>query len=77
MCHPYRRYCFFLAEKLKKSLFEIQELNSSEIAEWMAFDITKDEKWLENYDKQQELKRQREMSAEDKAKMMKQLLGGG
>lgn len=76
MCHPFRRYCFFLGEKLGKSLKEIQALDSAEITEWMAYDLTNDETWLEKYKQEQELERQRAMSDQEKARLFKQLLGG-
>lgn len=76
MRHPFRRYCFFLGEKLGKSLEEIQALSSAEITEWMAYDLTSNEKWITNYEQEKELEKQRAMSGEQKAQLFKKLLGG-
>ena len=76
MSHPFKRYCFFLADKLGKHVHEIMELNSSEISEWMAYDLTNSEKWVKDYNKQQELERQRAMSNQDRALLFKQLFSG-
>lgn len=76
MRHPFRRYCFILGEKLGKTLDEIMSLSSTEISEWMAYDQTKDDKWVKEYNKEEELKRQREMSWKDRGSMFKALFGG-
>lgn len=76
MRRPFRRYCYFLAERLGKTLSEVMELSSMEITEWMAFDMTKDDEWLKEYNKDKELAAQREMSNEQKAKLFRSLLGG-
>lgn len=76
MSHPFRRYCFSLGERLGKSLNEVLQLSSLELSEWMAYDLTREEKWSENYNKKQELERQKSMSNQERADLLKQLLGG-
>jgi len=76
MRHPFRRYSFFLAEKLGKSLGEILALNGKEISEWMAYDLTNDEDWIKKYNTERELERQRSLSNQERARLFKQLLGG-
>lgn len=76
MRHPFKRYCFFLAEKLGKTLTEVMSLSSTEISEWMAFDLTNNENWQEEYKKQAEIARQRSLDNEEKAKLFQQLFGG-
>jgi len=77
MGHPFRRYCFYLAEKLGKHVHEIMQISSAEICEWMAYDLSHDEKWCDKFKKEEELERQRSMSNEERAKLLKRLLGGG
>lgn len=76
MRHPFKRYCFALAEKLGKSLDEILALGSDEITEWMAYDMTTNDEWLEEHNKQMELAQQKRMSDEAKAQMFHAMLGG-
>ena len=55
---------------------EVMEFGSDEITEWMAFDLTNSKEWLEKYNSEQEMLRQRNLPNEDKARLLKQLLGG-
>ena len=74
---PYRRYCYHLASRLKMSVKRLMdELDSREIANWMAYDMTNDDKWLEKYNKERELELSRQMSDEEKLIAFKKLLGG-
>lgn len=76
MRHPFKRYCFFLAEKLGKSLDDVMKLSSTEISEWMAYDMTNDEVWVKKVEDEAERKRQQELPMQRRADMMKKLLGG-
>jgi len=76
MSHPFKRYCFSLAERLGKHISEILTLSSKTISEWMAYDLTNDEEWRKEYSEEIELRQQQQMSNEEKAKLFKQLLGG-
>jgi len=73
---PFRRYCFYLASRLKMSVTRLMsELDSREIAEWMAYDKTNDEEWIKQYNKELELEMSRQMSDEQKLLAFKKLLG--
>lgn len=76
MRRPFRRYCFHLAEKLGKTLKEILALDSSEITEWMAFDMTLDDEWQKKYKDDLEFERTANISAQEKAELFKKLFGG-
>jgi hypothetical protein len=76
MSRPFRRYAFHLAERLGKTVNELyRDLNSVEIAEWMAFDKTCDNDWLENYNKELELKKSQELSREEYIQALKSMFG--
>ena len=53
----------------------MSELDSREIAEWMAYDKTNDEEWIKQYNKELELEMSRQMSDEQKLLAFKKLLG--
>lgn len=77
MSLPYKRYCYYLASRLKMSVKRLlSELDSNEISTWMAYDMTNDDKWLANYNKERELELSRQMSDEEKLNAFKKLLGG-
>lgn len=77
MGRHYRRYCFHLAERLKMSVKELTlKLDSHEISEWMAFDLTREENWIKSYKKQLELEQSKEMTNEEKLKAFKRLFKG-
>lgn len=70
MRRPFRRYCYSLAEKLNMPLKTLQEtLNNNEITEWMAYDLTKDEVFIEGYKKEQQVENSKQMTAEQKQKL--------
>lgn len=75
MRHPFKRYCFTLAEKLGKHIDEILALDSSTITEWMAYHQTCNEEWLSQYRNDEELNRQSKMDADTQANMIKSLFG--
>lgn len=54
----------------------LEELDSGEIAEWMAYDLTCDTEWLKKYNKNQELERSKQLSPEEKLKIFKQIFKG-
>ncbi len=77
MHRHFRRYCFRLAEKLKMSVNQVlTTMDSTEITEWMAYDLTCSEEWLKAYEKEKELEASREMSDEQRLDTLKQMLGG-
>lgn len=76
MGRPFRRYCFYLAEKLGKGLDEVLSMSSAELSGWMAFDLTNDEEWSKKYEAEEQAARQKNMSNQEKAKLFKKLLGG-
>ena len=48
--HPFRHACFQVAEKLGWSLEEVMtKLTAQEVYEWMAYEMTKDEKFRDDY----------------------------
>jgi len=71
MSRPFRRYCFTLGIKLGKSLKEIMELDSSEIMEWMAYDLSETEGFYEKW----EVEKTKDLTHEQQAEMFKALLG--
>jgi hypothetical protein len=76
MGRHFRRYCFYLAEKLKMSVSQIMELDSREISEWMAYDLTNNPEWVQKYNKQLELDKFAELSVEDQASAFKRFFKG-
>lgn len=68
---PFRRYCFSLAAKLGKTLDEVLAMDANDIAEWMAYDLTNDEKFIEMYKAEQT----KNMSEEEYSATFKALLG--
>lgn len=54
----------------------MENMDSSEVSFWMAYDMTNDDKWLEKYNKERELELSRQMSDEEKLIAFKKLLGG-
>lgn len=77
MHRQFRRYCFYLADRLKMSVKKLlKELDSHEIAEWMAYDLTNNKEWISKYNKQLELEASRQMSQEDKVAAFKRLFKG-
>lgn len=78
MHQHFRRYCFHLAAKLKMSVRTLlNEMDSLEIAEWMAYDLTCSDEWKEQYDKERQREKSKEMSDEETLAAFKALLGGG
>lgn len=70
MCHPFRRFCFILAEKLGKSLSEIMHMDSAEIMEWMAYVTTCNQDWVKSYEDNQKLDIAKKQSAKNKALLL-------
>lgn len=72
-CH-FRRYCFYLAERLKMTVNELlSRMTSKEISEWMAYDRTNSQEWLDAYNREKELE---SFDPQLQAQQLKQLLGG-
>lgn len=77
MCHPFRRFSYMMAEKLNLTLPEVQtKLSSHEMSEWMAYHLTKDEDWVKQYQRNEEMKKSREMSDAERLEAFKKLLDG-
>lgn len=77
MNRHFRRYCFALASRLKMTVKRLlKELDSHEIAEWMAYDMTCNQDWIKQYEHDQELERSKQMSPEEKLAAFKALLKG-
>ena len=51
-------------------------MDSHEITEWMAYDMTCSEEWQEKHKREAQLEASRQMSDEDKLKAFKAMLGG-
>ena len=69
MGHPFKRYCFNLAERLGMPRRELLEKHDShELTELMAYDLTMNDEWRDSYLRQQ-------MTDEDKNMAIKKLFG--
>lgn len=73
MRQPFRRYCFFLGEKLGRTLEEILAMDNTEICEWMAYDLANNEEWQKKYLHEKEMERQRNLPAKDRVALLKNL----
>ena len=72
MCRPFRNYCYMLAEKLGMSVKRLlTEMDSNEIAEWMAFDLSRTEEFQERWEKE----KSKNLSDQEYAARFKALLG--
>ncbi len=72
-CH-FRSYCFHLAEKLNMTVHQLQTtLDSGEISEWMAYELTQSDVWIEKYNKEKELELSKQMSQEERTEAFKRL----
>ena len=55
MQRHFRRYYFLLAERLHMTVTQLlNNLDSHELSEWMAYDMTTDEEWVKEYRMQQQ-----------------------
>ena len=54
----------------------MSNLDSGEISEWMAYDMTQSDEWLESYNKDLELQKSKEMDDNQKLEAFKRMLGG-
>lgn len=73
MSRPFRRYCFSLARELKMTVSDLlNKMSSSEISEWMAYDLTLEEGFKEKYDREMKEEAQRKLDAEERARMFRQ-----
>ena len=74
MRHPTRLFCMHLAEKMGMSVKRLlAEFDSHELSEWMAFYMTKDEKWQTKYKKEVELQHSRDSGDEARSDALKRL----
>ncbi len=77
MSRHFRRYCFYLADRLKMPVKRLlEELSSSEISEWMAYDLTTNPDWIKKYNHAKELEASKKMTNEEKAAAFKRLFKG-
>lgn len=77
MRRHFRRYCFSLAERLRMSVKELlDKLDSDEISEWMAYDLTNNPEWRAKWDKDLELEHSKNMTSEEKLNAFKRLFKG-
>ena len=54
----------------------LKEMDSAEISEWMAFELSRQPEFLEKWKKEEELKRFRAMSKEHQIAMFKKVFRG-
>ncbi len=52
------------------------KLDSAEISEWMAYDMTCDSKWIKQQEEEREKQNFRKLSQEEQLKMFKQFFKG-
>lgn len=77
MHQHFRRYCFHLAEKLGMSVQNIlSTMSSSEISEWMAYDLTCSDEWSKNYERNLEREKSKQLSKEQTLAAFKAMLSG-
>lgn len=57
MARPFRRYCFELCERLGGMTVRqmLNNMDAHELAEWAAYDRTKDEEWLKEHNNKNDL----------------------
>ncbi len=76
MAHPRYRYLFVLSERYSKPVSWVKNsITAKEMHEQMAFDLTKDQTWLEQYYKEKELERSRQLSAEEQSAQIRKMFG--
>lgn len=76
MSRPIRRYQFILAERLRMTIRELQEkLTLSELVEWLAFDLTQSQEWIEKYKKEKELAASKNLDGQNLKALAKKILG--
>lgn len=77
MSHPFRRFAYSLAEALSMTVSELySKVSSHEMTEWMAYNLTKDEKWVKQYERDMDREASKELSDEERLLAFKRLLGG-
>lgn len=77
MGRPFRYYCFSLAEKLHLTIDELlNKLDSNEISEWMAYDLSKTEKFQDKIEAERQAKESAEMTGKQKASLFKSFFKG-
>lgn len=54
----------------------LNEMDSLEIAEWMAYEQTNSKEWVDKFNYEKELAKSAQMSAKEQAKAFKRLFGG-
>ncbi len=78
MTRQFRRYCFSLAERLGMTVKRLLDtMDSQEISEWMAFDLTNNEEWLKAYNQQREMELDKQRTDEQRLAAFKRVFRGG
>ncbi len=74
MGRPFRRYLFSLAERMGVTVNELlRKMNSREISEWWAYDLTKTPGFLKAYRAEKEAEAQSKLSGEQLKARFKQV----
>lgn len=70
-------FCFHLASKLGMSVYTLlHTMDSKEISEWMAYEISQSPERLEQRQKERELERARNMSDDEQLAAFRAMLKG-
>lgn len=70
------RSLFVVAESQGKSVRWIEDnWTMHQVNEWMAYLLTKEQTWLEEYYKEKELEKSREMDEAEKIRVIKRMFG--
>lgn len=74
MSRPFRRYLFGLAERLGVTVKELlSRMDSQEISEWWAYDLTNTPDFKKKYNEQKEAEAQAKLSAQELKSRFKQM----
>ncbi len=81
MGRPFRVYSMSLVERLGLGTISnlYSHMSNNDIVEWMAYDLTQDNGWREQYYKMKDIEEQKVQSLEDESERMRLLfssLGG-
>lgn len=74
MDRPFRRYLFGLAERMGVSVKELlSKMDSQEISEWWAYDLSRTPEFLKRYHEQKEAEAQAKLTRDELKSRFKQL----
>jgi hypothetical protein len=75
MRRPLRRFCFYLATRLKMTVAELLDrVDSRELTEWMAYELTSNEDWQKKYGTTKEVDMLESMTEEQRTEYLKEQL---